>query len=50
MSVRLVIMDPIDSTEKGPVILIEIAFYPVRYLFYYLKHRRYEIDYEVLEL
>jgi hypothetical protein len=26
MSVRLVIMDPIDSTEDGSVILIEMGF------------------------
>jgi len=33
MSVRLVIIDPIDSTESGSVILIEMIFYLVRYLF-----------------
>lgn len=47
---RLVIIDPIESTESGPVVLIEMIFYPVRYFFEYLEHGIYEIDYAVLKL
>jgi hypothetical protein len=38
MSVRLVLMDPIDNTENRSVILLEMVFYLVGYLLEYAEH------------
>lgn len=43
MSVRLVIMDPIDSTENGSGIFIEIGFLFLRMILI----SSYDIDYSI---